>query len=199
LKGEKPADALRRSLTQTFLKRSMKMLERVTASASAETLEAALASPTDISGVASLLSDVAPLGLDLSSVDPLAEAMARGVIVKQELLRSAQGGLTSSQAAAALGISRQAVDKRRSRHTLLAVPAGSGEYLYPACQFTPDGVIPGLEEVLRAFQIESAWTQLAVLLAPAPALQGKSVLDALRAGEVSRAAGVVASFGEQAA
>jgi hypothetical protein len=145
------------------------------------------------------LSDVAPLGLDLSSVDPLAEAMARGVIVKQELLRSAQGGLTSSQAAAALGISRQAVDKRRSRHALLAVPAGSGEYLYPACQFTPDGVIPGLEEVLRAFQIESAWTQLAVLLAPAPALQGKSVLDALRAGEVSRAAGVVASFGEQAA
>lgn len=46
----------------------------------------------------------------------------------------------------------QAVDTRRSRRALLAVPNGCGDFVYPACQFTPDGVIPGLEEVVRRFK-----------------------------------------------
>jgi hypothetical protein len=189
----------RHILVQTFLKRSVKMLERVSSAASAEALKAALASPSDVGGVASLLSDMAPLGVDLSSVDPFAEALARGTTVKQELLQSAGGGLTSSQVAAALGITRQAVDKRRSRRALLAIPSGSGEYLYPACQFTKDGVIPGFEALLQAFQIKNPWTQLSSLLAPAPGLRGKSVFDVLRAGEVKKAIGIVALLGEQAA
>ncbi len=189
----------RHLLMQTFLKRSVKMLERVSSAASPEVLKTALASPTDVGGVASLLSDMAPLGVDLSSVDPFAEALARGTKVKQELLKKAGGGLTSNQVAGALGITRQAVDKRRSRRALLAVPTGSGEYLYPACQFTKEGVIPGLETLLRAFQIKNAWTQLSILLATTPGLRGRSVLDALRADEVEKAIGVVASFGEQAA
>jgi hypothetical protein len=188
----------RRSLARTFLKRSVKMLERVSSAASPEALKAALSAPSDIGGVASLLSDMAPLGLDLSSVDPLAEAMARGTAVKRQLLKRAGGGLASSQVASALGITRQAVDKRRCRRALLAVPNGSGEYLYPACQFTPEGVIPGLEKVLHAFQIENPWTKLSALLAPAPALGQKSVLDVLRAGHATKAIAAIASFGEQA-
>jgi hypothetical protein len=186
-------------LAQTFLKRSVKMLERVSSAASPDALKAALASPTDVGGVASLLSDMAPLGIDLSSVDPFAEAMARGTAVKQELLKRAGGGLTSTQVATALGITRQAVDKRRSRRALLAVPTGSGEYLYPACQFAPDGVIPGFETLLQAFQIKNPWTQLSALFAPAPGAAGKTVLESLKAGEVEKALAIVASFGEQAA
>jgi hypothetical protein len=91
------------------------------------------------------------------------------------------------------------VDKRRIRHALLAVPAGSGEYLYPACQFTGEGVVHGLEEVLRAFQIRSPWTQLSVLLAHAPALGGKTIVEALKSGAIDRAVALAASFGEQAA
>ena len=177
----------------------MKMLKRLSSNASPEALQAALSSPTDIGGVASLLSDMASLGLDVSSVDPLAEAMARGVAVKAELLRAAGGGLTSSQVASALGITRQAVDKRRSRGVLLALPSGSGEYLYPACQFTPDGVIPGLAAVLQAFRIESHWTQLSVLLAPAQGLGGRTLLAMLQAGDVKQAVDIAAAFGEQAA
>ena len=138
LRTARPSDA-RYALAQTFLKRSVKMLERVSSAASPETLQAALSAPTDVGGVASLLSDLAPLGLDLSSVDPFVEAVAYGAAVKRELLESAGGGLTSSQVASALGITRQAVDKRRSRRALLAVPSGSGEHLYPACQFTSEG------------------------------------------------------------
>jgi hypothetical protein len=197
--GKHPADSARQALAQAFLKRSVKMLERVSSSASSEALQSALSSPTDVGGVASLLSDLAPLDVDLSVVDPFMAAMARGAAIKRELLTSGGGGLTSSQVAGALGITRQAVDKRRTRHALLAVPNGSGEYVYPACQFTPDGVIPGLEEVLRAFQIKNPWTQLSVLLASAPSLRGKTILEVLKAGEIERAVDIVVSFGEQAA
>jgi hypothetical protein len=175
------------------------MLERVSSSASSETLKSALSAPTDVGGVAALLSDLAPLDVDVSSVDPFVEAMALGAATKQGLLTSGGGGLTSSQVASALGITRQAVDKRRIRHALLAVPNGSGEYLYPACQFTSTGVIPALEEVIRAFQIRSPWTQLSALLAPAPALGGKTILEALKSGAIERAIAIAASFGEQAA
>ena len=181
--GGHPADSARQALAQAFLKRSVKMLERVSSAASSEALKSALSSPTDVGGVASLLSDLAPLGVDLSAVDPFMEAMARGAAIKQELLTSGGGGLTSSQVSRALGITRQAVDKRRIRRALLAVPNGSGEYVYPACQFTSDGVITGLEEVLRAFQIRSPWTQLSMLLASAPALGGKTIA---RSAEIRR-------------
>ena len=197
--GRHPVDSARQALAQAFLKRSVKMLERVSSSASSEALKSALSSPTDVGGVASLLSDLAPLGIDLSAVDPFMEAMARGAAIKQELLISGGGGLTSSQVSSALGITRQAVDKRRSRRALLAVPNGSGDYVYPACQFTLDGVIAGFEEVLRAFQIQSPWTQLSVLLASAPALGGKTILETLKSGAIERATAIAASFGEQAA
>lgn len=197
--GAHSAENAREALAQAFLRRSVKMLERVSSSASSEVLKSALSSPTDVGGVATLLSDLAPLDVDLSSVDPFVEAMALGAAVKQELLTSGGGGLTSSQVSSALGITRQAVDKRRIRHALLAVPNGSGEYLYPACQFTSTGVIPGLEETLRAFQIRSPWTQLSALLAPAPALENKTILETLKSGAIERAIAIAASFGEQAA
>ena len=197
--GGRAAESARQALAQAFLRRSVKMLERVSSSASSEALKSALSSPTDVGGVASLLSDLAPLGVDLSAVDPFLEAMARGAAIKRELLTGGGGGLTSSQVASALSITRQAVDKRRSRRALLAVPNGSGEYVYPACQFTSDGVINGLEEVLRAFRIRSPWTQLSVLLASAPALGGKTLLEALKSGTLEKAIAIAASFGEQAA
>uniref|UniRef100_Q02CL2 DNA-binding protein n=1 Tax=Solibacter usitatus (strain Ellin6076) TaxID=234267 RepID=Q02CL2_SOLUE len=192
-------DRAHQALQHAFLMRSVKMLERVSSSASSEALKSALSSPTDIGGVASLLSDLAPLGVDLSAVDPFLEAMAKGAAIKQELLTKAGGGLTSSQAASALGITRQAVDKRRSRHALLAVPDGSGDYVYPACQFTKDGVIEGLDELLRAFQVHNPWTQLSVLLEPAPALRGKTIIETLKSGAVERAVAIAAAFGDQAA
>lgn len=192
-------DSTRRALAQAFLSRSVTMLERVTSSASTEALKAALSSPTDIGGVASLLSDLAPLGVDLSAADPLMEAMARGTGIKRELLATGGGGLTSSQVSAALGITRQAVEKRRGRRGLLAVPSGSGEYLYPACQFTPSGVIPGFEDVLRAFRIRNPWTQLSALLAPVAALGGNTILDGLKSGQIERVVSIAESLGDQAA
>src|SRR5882672_3461078 len=87
-----PVNPARLALAHTFLKRSVKMLERVSSAASSEVLKAALSSPTDVGGVASLLSDLAPLGVDLSAVERVVEAMARGAAIKQKLLTSAGGG-----------------------------------------------------------------------------------------------------------
>ena len=72
------ADGARHALAQAFLARSVSMLQRVISSASTEALKSALSLPTDIGGVASLLSDLAPHGVDLSAADPFIEAMARG-------------------------------------------------------------------------------------------------------------------------
>lgn len=105
--GRLSADSARQALAQTFLKRSVKMLERASSSATSEALKSALSSPTDIGGVASLLSDLAPRGVDLSAVGPFMEAMARGAGIKQELLTNGGGGLMSSQVASALGITRK--------------------------------------------------------------------------------------------
>src|SRR5579871_5092397 len=79
------------ALAQAFLKRSVKMLERVSSSASSEALESALSAPTDIGGVATLLSDLAPLAMEVPTLDPFVEAMARGAAIKQELLTTAGG------------------------------------------------------------------------------------------------------------
>ena len=198
--GGHAVDGYQQALAQAFLRRSGRMLERVRLRRVGGSTEFSLcSSPTDVGGVATLLSDLAPLGVDLSVLDPFVEAMARGAAIKQELLTSGGAGLTSSQVSGALGITRQAVDKRRLRRALLAVPNGSGEYVYPACQFTSDGVIPGLEDVLRAFQIRSPWTQLSALLASTPALEGKSIIEALKSGAIEKAVAVSGSFGEQAA
>lgn len=193
---------LRHSIPETprdvFFARSVEMLKRLSSTAPLETLNRALASPSDIGGVATFLSDLALLGVDTSTVDPFAEAMARGTLLKQEMLKEAGGGFTVSQVAAMLGISRQAVDKRRLRGTLLALPNGSGDYLYPACQFNLDGVLPHFEEVLQAIPLESPWTRLSALLGRTPALGGKNILEALASGDRERALAVAESVGEQA-
>ncbi len=106
------------------------------------------------------------------------------------------GGATAAKAAELLGnVTRQAVEKRRERGRLLAVSAG-GEHLYPLFQFENAAVLEGLPDVLTAFRVRNGWTQLSVLISPQSALDGRSVVDALKQGDVDAAVGVAASFGE---
>jgi len=53
--------------------------------------------------------------------------------------------------------------------------------------------------VYSRIQDSSPWTQLSVLLAPAPALAGKTIVEALKSGSIEKAIAIAASFGEQAA
>lgn len=189
----------REALARAFLDRSGAALQRLSMAAPQDALARALSAPTDVGGVASLLSDLAALDHDISAADPWAKELADGAVLKQELLREAGGAFTSMETATLLGISRQAVDQRARRGTLLAVPRGSGERLYPACQFDELGVVAGMEKILDAFTVDNPWTRLSVLLDTDPELADRTVVQALRDGDLEEARSVVRRFGAQIA
>ena len=92
--------------------------------------------------------------------------------------------LSADEVGKALGISRQAVDKRRAAGKLLAV-RNRGDWHYPAIQFHDGEVLPGIEAVIAAMPEASAWSVLDMLLAPDDALGGRSPIAALRAGDLA--------------
>ena len=141
------------------------------------------------------------LGRMSVSRDPLARARLRGLIAQRELLEGEGGTLTSSEMAAALGVSRQAIDKRRRAGHLLAFEVAKRGYLYPAWQLTSAGLLlPGLVDVLEALPNDSPWADARFFLSGNLRLRnGRRPLDLLRRGEIEpvvRAAGV---FGEHGA
>lgn len=193
--GASPGAAAARSLmAAAFFERYSNLLQRLGQAAPDTAIADALAAPDEVGGLAALLAQVGPVTPPAG--DPLASARARGAQAKVELLRKAGGALRLGEAARQLGVSSQAVHARRKRGTLLAVPQANGEWLYPACQFGPDGALPGLGMVLQAFGVRSPWTRLAVLLAPAPALGGRTPLQALQDGHPEAAARAVSTYGE---
>jgi len=190
----RPAEA---DLRKVFRRRTEALIERLAAQASDEVLAAALEAPSDVGGLARLLSDLAPLGMQVETIDPFAEAIARSVEAKQELLHEAGGGWSSTRVATHLGMTRQAVDKRRKAGKLLALQSGRGDYLYPVCQFTGHGVLPGIERFLAACPPSGGWTRLDLLLTPAEEIGDRAPLQALRDGDVAAAVHAAEMFGEQ--
>lgn len=121
----------------------------------------------------------------LSASDPLATAKLKGLEIKQQLV-SAQGGcISSEQAGRHLGISRQAVDKRRRNGKLVGLSRGKGSYLYPVWQFASSGTtLPGLETVLEQLSSFDPWMQAAFFLNPNSRLNHQTPLEMLRLGEI---------------
>ena len=131
------------------------------------------------------------------AADPLAPECQRAAQLKRSLLEAEGGALTVAQVASRLDISKQAVDKRRRARKLLALPTTRG-FLYPAWQFTVDGVLPGFEQVLAALHAE-AWTQASWFLTGDSRLGDARPLDVLRRGETERVVVAAAAYGEQGA
>lgn len=179
-----PGTSLTRSdtLQAAFLRRATSALERMAASASPKALSEALAAPTDAGSLARLLSQSDVIGSAVVELDPLVPALARNVEHRKLLIERAGGTLSGEDAGRLLGISRQAVDKRRRAGSLLAVREGS-DWRYPACQFDETEVVAGIGEVVRAFASSGPWVALDFLLAPDSALSGRSPLDALKTGD----------------
>lgn len=184
--SKKPPAANLVSMTavrRSFYDRSLKLIERIAATAPEDGLVDALSAPTDVGTVARALSDSAVIGSAVDELEPFAAAIARGAEHKQALIAEAGGLLTTTEVAALLGISRQAVYKQRRQRKLLAVPHG-GEEKFPAIQFgQADGrPLPGLARILEALGLEGAWGSLDFLVTPDDdALEGFSPIDMLRA------------------
>ena len=167
-------------LREAFRRRALGMVERMASEAPAEVLADALAAPTDAGALARALTSAATADA-VRALDPFAAAIARGVEAREALVRKAGGLLSAAEVARMLGITRQAVDKRRGGGKLLAVKVG-GDWRYPAAQFGPSGATPaGLEEVIAS---DSPWGALSFLVSEDTVLEGRTPLQILRDGGI---------------
>ncbi len=188
-----------RPLDRVFLERGIRGLVSLTLSMESNAVEAAVAETNDLEVLIRGLESKAGLRL-ARRIDPLAAARVRGLQMKRELLERAGGTLQPREVAELLGMSRQAVGKRRRAGKLIAVQTGRRGYEYPACQFEDTGAIDNLEEVLGAFADDiDAWMQLAFLINPNESLGGESPLDLLRRGELGAVARAARTHGEHGA
>ncbi|NKK96839.1 DNA-binding protein [Rhizobium leguminosarum bv. viciae] len=170
------------SIRTAFLRRATSALERISANVPAKDLADALSAPTDAGSLAQLLSRSDMVGSAINDLDPLVPALARNVEHRQNLVERAGGTMSAEDAGRILGISRQAVDKRRRAGTLLAVREGS-DWRYPLCQLDQGEVIGGISDVVRGFAAAGPWIALDFLLAADTALGGRTALQALRDGD----------------
>lgn len=177
-RGRDPGKAMR----DAFRQRAGHAIDQIANSASIEVLADALAAATDFGAVARALRDPTAF-LAAVPLDPLADALARGVAEREHLAAKARGLLSAEQVGRILGgITRQAVDKRRRAGQLLGVKVAN-DWRYPAVQFGSAGeVVQGLADVLQTLADISPWVILDFLLAEDDALGGLSPLEALRQG-----------------
>jgi hypothetical protein len=161
----------------------MDALSRISTHASTESLADALAATTDVGTLARILSDADVIGAAVAALEPLAPLIARNAEHRLELLDEAGGTLSAEQVGDLLGITRQAVDKRRRAHALLAFRRGS-DWRYPRCQFDEEAhdALEGMPKVVQALAEAGPWVTLDFLLAPDDTLDGESPMQAMRAG-----------------
>jgi hypothetical protein len=186
------SEELREKLLKTFSGVAYRLVRELDES----TLRRVMREPSEDSVVLRAL-EAAPL----EHSDPLRPARLRGLQAARALLNREGGTLTAEEVAKHLGVTRQAVDKKRHAGKLLAVTRGSRSVLYPAWQFTPQGILPGLEAVLRALDENKTdpWAKLSFFLGENLRLGGDSPLTALRAGRVEEVIVAARSFGEHGA
>jgi hypothetical protein len=118
--------------------------------------------------------------------EPYQEALRRGREAQRELLAAEGGVLSGAAVAELLGLSRQAVDKRRRSGRLIGLTTGRRGIVYPAWQFTERGVLPGLEEVLEDLAGHDPWMQAIFMLTPDAWLDEQSPLAELKKGHLDR-------------
>ena len=170
------------SVQDAFLQRAMQAINRIAGQASQNALLEALSAPTDVGALARALGNADVVGSATAELDPLAGAIALNAEHRLQLLGEAGGTLSGEEAGKILGISRQAVDKRRRASGLLAMRQGS-DWAYPRFQFEGSEVISGIPQVLGALEPLGPWVALDFLLAKDTSLGGLSPLAALRRGE----------------
>ncbi len=181
-----------------FLARVLNALAHLAPRLEERTLGDAAGAPSDYAALLYALE--APEALDLlRQDDPLAPARARGLRARAQLLEAEGGTFTAEEVAGLLGLTRQAVDKRRRAGRLLALRVGRRGYAYPAWQFGQDGVLPGFEAVLADLRDHDPWARVGFFLNGNHYLDGASPLTELRRGNVAAVQRAARNYGEQGA
>jgi hypothetical protein len=162
------------------------------------TLTDAAGAPSNLAALVQALDRPEVLA-EIRRDDPLGPARVRGVRAQEWLLRQHGGTLTAGQMAEALGITRQAVDKRRKQGTLIGLDLGRRGYAYPAWQVGSMGTLPGLPAVLAELSDESDWGKAAFFLTSNVWLDGETPLALLQRGETALVVNAASALGDQVA
>ena len=161
-------------------------------------IEQAAGAPTDFLVALEALCS-APGTSQLIADDPHLAAKTRGLKRKKQMLEVSGGALSSEQTAEVLGISRQAVDKRRSSNQLLALTQGRRGYSYPSFQFEDGKTVRGLEKVLAQLKSLDPWMQMVFFTSPNERLGGRTPIESLHKGLVEEVTHAASGYGEQGA
>ena len=134
------------------------------------------------------------------SGEALLAARARNALrALEDRARIARESITASAVAEGLGVSRQRLHQLRTQGRLVAViPQRRRGALYPAWQFASnDGLVPGLEKVIRASQEAGmgAETLHFFMTEPNGQLGGRTPADLVARGAVDDVAAVLRSAG----
>jgi biotin operon repressor len=191
-------NAVQKTKNPIFVSRGINALAELDLGLSKERIEEASAASTDYMVLLRALTEPS-LATQLASKDPLAAAKLRGVERQQNILKESGGVLSGATVAKMLGISRQAVDKRRKQGQLIGLTQGKRGYAYPAWQFEGGKTLAHLTRLLEALRNHDAWMQLAFFVNGNDHLDGKSPLELLRAGELESVLRAAESYGEQGA
>jgi hypothetical protein len=131
--------------------------------------------------------------------DPLARAFLDGLDAKARLIEQNGGVFKTEEVAEYLGITPQAVTKRRALRQLVGLTFRKRGYVFPAWQFTDRGTVPGLEQVLRALADHDEWMQNVFFINPNTRLGGRRPLELLREGEIQEVRDAAREFGQHGA
>jgi biotin operon repressor len=190
--------AVQNTKNPVFFARAINALTGLEHELSKQRIEEACAASTDYLVLLDVLT--APsVTTQLAAKDPLAAARLRGVSRQQSLINESGGVLGGAEVAEVLGISRQAVDKRRRQGQLVGLTQGKRGYAYPAWQFKNGKTLPNLETALGALQAHDPWMQLTFFVSANDRLNGRSPLATLRSGELEPVLQAARSYGEQGA
>ena len=186
---ERGVDLKEITVRAIFLRRMRKWMRHLAASAPPSVLADALSQPSARSTMVHVLNQVGPSAEETEIQRLRARALERGLMIREQIRQDAGGFHSTAWVADHLKIRRQSVDKRRREGALLALETPRG-FEFPACQFTPDGTVPGLEDALEAMDGIGFWETLAGLVTPSPALGGRTVIEALQSarGDAERSA-----------
>src|SRR5262249_34779059 len=136
-----------------------------------------------------------------SAYEPSARALAllRGKEISENDLKENGGSFTLQHVQKLLGISRQAIDKKVQDDALVAIPGPHGRRRYPVVQFTKDGTVPGLRNVLKSLPSANGWFRLNFLVTPDAHLGGRRPVDFLKEGKIEPVVTAAKAVGVQGA
>ena len=191
-------DSLSRTEHPVFFSRAFNALSSITNELSSQSVEELTASSTDFELLVNAVSATSTAAAS-TDADPLIRAKLGGIEHRKRILEKLGGTLSAEQVSELIGISRQAVDRRRSQNQLIGLTQGKRGYAYPAFQFEVGKTLDGLKEVLNALSGHDPWMQSIFFANGNDRLTGKTPLDALRQGETEAVVRAAEAYGEQGA